>query len=211
MSSPEYSKIINQVAQKIFRPFEVYRKGQSRTWLDDQNWFTTIIEFQPFNNTMGTCLNVGVNFHWYPKNYWSFDIGYRESQFIEFEDTNQFFSEVEKLAKLALEKTLNYRELLKDYTTAKQTIIKHQFASDNLWGNYHKGTICGLIQDKVGLNDYYDKLLNDETDAPWIKDLKLLVKELKGASVDIDIYKTTIFEIIRNTRKLKQLKDLEFN
>ncbi|MFN8257562.1 MAG: hypothetical protein U0W24_17840 [Bacteroidales bacterium] len=209
MSLPEHSKIINKVASQILKPYGLDRKGQSRTWLDDQNWYTTMIEFQPFSNRQGTCINVGVNFHWYPQDCWSFDIGYRESEFVDFENTDQFTLDVEKLAKIGLEKTLNYRQLLIDFKTTKQTIIRHQFASDNLWGNYHKGLICGLIGDKKELNDYYDRLLGVENDAPWTKDLKFQVKELKDISVDIDKFRSKIIAIIRDTRRLKKLKDLE--
>ncbi|MFV0290086.1 MAG: hypothetical protein ACK5IJ_04195, partial [Mangrovibacterium sp.] len=63
MALPEHSKIINQVAREIFKEYGIERKGQSRTWLDDQYWYTTIIEFQPFKDRQGTCLNVGINFH----------------------------------------------------------------------------------------------------------------------------------------------------
>lgn len=208
MILPEHSKIINKVATQILKPFGIDRKGQSRTWHDDQNWFTTMIEFQPFSNRQGTCINIGVNFHWYLKDYWSFDIGYRESKFVDFENDNQFAFEVEKLAKIGLDKALNYRELLIDLATAKQTITRHQFTSENLWGSYHKGTICGLVGDKKGLNEYYDRLLSVEDNAPFTKDLKVQVKKLQSVSVDIDIFKSKIINIIRDTRRLKKLKEL---
>lgn len=211
MSLPEHSKIINKVASQILKPFGLDRKGQSRTWHDDQNWFTTMIEFQPFSNRQGTCVNIGVNFHWYPQDYWSFDIGYRESQFVDFKNVDQFTFEVEKLAKIGLEKTLYYRQLLIDITTAKQTIINHEFTSEDLWGSYHKGTICGLTNDIKGLNKYYDRLLAKDDNAPWAKNLKLHVMELKGISVDIDKFRSKITDTIKDTRRLKKLKDLELN
>ena len=77
MTQPDHSKIINKTAKKIFGVYGIKQKGQSRIWLDDNGWFTTVIEFQPFRGRQGTTLNVGVNFNWYEKEYFSFDIGYR--------------------------------------------------------------------------------------------------------------------------------------
>ena len=114
MPFPIYSKIINKAARLIFKEYGIVRKGQSRIWLDDQYWFTTIIEFQPFSNRQGTCLNVAINFHWYEKDYFSFDIGDRESEFIDFENEEQFEIEMNSLVKLALKRALEFREKLVD-------------------------------------------------------------------------------------------------
>jgi len=114
MPTPIHNKIINKVARKILQEHGIERKGQSRIWLDDQYWFTTIIEFQPFKDRQGTCLNVGVNFHWYQKEYFSFDIGNRESEFIDFENEEQFEKEIIPIVELALKRTLYLREKLTD-------------------------------------------------------------------------------------------------
>jgi hypothetical protein len=209
MALPEHSKIINQVARLILKPNGLERKGQSRTWLDDNGWYTTVIEFQPFKDRQGTCINVGVNFHWYRKDYLSFDIGNRESDFIDFENDEQFTQEVEILAHYALDKALIYRQVLNEFDIAKQTIKKHEFTSDDLWGNYHKGTICGLTGDLEGLIQHYDNLLAVDQDVSWVHELQARVMELKQISPDLDKFGQRIISIIHETRELKRLKKLE--
>ena len=209
MAIPEHSKIINKIARGIFREYGIERKGQSRTWLDDQYWFTTIIEFQPFKDRQGTCLNVGINFHWYEKEYFSFDIGNRESDFIDFKNEKQFQSEMKSLVEKALKRTLELRNTMNDLKSAEKNIINHEFASDNLWGNYHRAIICGL-NNEVGKSEYYfDLILKDDFDVPWAKELKRRVSELKNELKDTSNFQVKINEIIENTRNEKKLKEIE--
>lgn len=54
MAAAPHSKIINKLAKDTLKPIGVLRKGQSRTWLDDNGWWVTVIEFQPFSWSKGT-------------------------------------------------------------------------------------------------------------------------------------------------------------
>lgn len=209
MALPEHSKIINKVASKIFKEYGIVRKGQSRTWLDDQYWFTTIIEFQPFKDRQGTCLNVGINFHWYEKAYFSFDIGSRESNFIDFSNEKQFRSEMELLTKKALKQIIELRNKMTDLKVAQQNIINHEFTSDKLWGNYHRAIICGLNNEPRKSNEYFSLILNDELGYGWQKELKEKVEQLKLDLNNFDDFKERINETIRNTRTKKKLKEIE--
>jgi hypothetical protein len=209
MSLPAHSKIINKVAVQILKPNGLVRKGQSRIWLDDHGWYTTMIEFQPFSGRQGTCINVGVTFHWYLKDYSSFDVGYRESKFIDYESDEQFIPEVEKLAHLALNKIIGYRESLCNLDNAKQLILNHDFTSDSLWGNYHKGIISGLANDLEGLNKYYDGLLAVDHGVAWAHELKNQVLHLKNIATNSDGFRMEIMKIISKTRALKKLPVLE--
>ena len=209
MSLPKHSKIINKVALIIFKEYGIERKGQSRTWLDDQYWFTTIIEFQPFKDRQGTCLNVGINFHWYEKEYFSFDIGNRESDFIDFKNEEQFQSEIESLVEKALKRTLELRNKMGDLKNAQNTILNHEFASDNLWGNYHRAIICGLNNELMKSKQYFNLILKDDFDTPWAKELKKRVSELKNELKDTSNFKVRINEIIEKTRNEKKLNEIE--
>jgi hypothetical protein len=205
----EHSKIINQVASQILKPNGLERKGQSRIWLDDNGWFTTTVEFQPHSGGHGTYLNVGVGFHWYLQDFITYDIGHRESELVVFNTVEQFTPEVEKLAHLAVNKVVFYRQAMRDIDTATQTILNHEFTSENLWGSFHKGTICGLLGNINGLNNYFDRLLQFEDYAPYVTELKERTKKLKDISIDTDKFKQHVYEIITETRKLKRLKELQ--
>jgi len=206
MPTPIHSKIINKVARNILKEHGIERKGQSRTWLDDQYWFTTIIEFQPFKDRQGTCLNVGVNFHWYEKEYFSFDIGNRESKFIDFENEEQFEIEMNSLVELALKRTLELRENLSDLKTGKNTILNHEFASDSLWGNYHRAIISGLNNEPKKSEQYFNLILKNELKYDWELELKQRVENLKTELNNISNFKKRADEIIEKTRNEKKLK-----
>lgn len=209
MSQPEHSKIITKVAKQIFKPHGLEQKGQSRTWYDDQGLYTTVIEFQPYKWEHGAFLNVGVNFHWYVQEYTSFDIGYRETGFEKFETAEQFTSKIEEMARLALDKAFSYRQQLIDINSAKKTILTHNFTSDTLWGNYHKGVICGLTNDTDRLNKHFDALLLVDHDVEWANELKSRVRQLKGIASDHSKFKSEILSNILESRNLKKLKTMK--
>ncbi|TGK89246.1 hypothetical protein EHQ24_00130 [Leptospira noumeaensis] len=209
MSQSEHSKIITKQANKLFKPHGIVQKGKSRTWYDDHGIYTTIIEFQPHKREHGSFLNVGVNFHWYVKNYISFDIGNRVTEFEKFETAELFTIKIDEMVRLALEKAFNYRQKLINIITIKDTILSHNFTSDSLWGNYHKGIICGLTKDIEGLNKHFEDLLLVDHDFQWVKELKLNVIELKKAALDYKKFQKEIHSTIIEARKLKKLKNIE--
>ncbi|MHB1279592.1 MAG: hypothetical protein ACYC1Q_14490 [Bacteroidia bacterium] len=207
MTTPIHSIIINKVARRILKEYGIEQKGQSRTWLDDQYWFTTIIEFQPFKDRKGTCLNVGANFHWYEKDYFSFDVGSRESEFFEFKNEEQFERELETLMELALKRTLDLREKFSDFISAENTIVNHTFPSDKLWGNYHRAIICGFNNKPEKSEQYFDFILQNQFKYPWQLKLKERAESLKRELNNVSDFRNKINEIIRRTRKLKKLKE----
>jgi hypothetical protein len=211
MTQPDHTRITNKTAKKIFGVYEIKQKGQSRIWLDDNGWFTTVIEFQPFRGRQGTTLNIGVNFHWYEKEYFSFDIGYRQDvEFVAYDGNKErFLAEVEKLCEIALTKTLEYRDKLKNIDQAKSTILNHVFSSESILGSYHKGIICGLTRDFPQLNDFFQKLLKEDHPGEWLNELKDRVNFLISNADDQNQFTVTIIEIIRKTRVLKKLPERE--
>ena len=209
----EHSKIIFKVAKQKLKPFGVVQLGKSRIWLDDRGWYTTQIEFQPSSWARGTYLNIGVDFHWYKKQYMSFNLEGRQENFVEYKNDEQFTAEMEKFCDLIIKKILEIRENLRTIASAKKIILKHNFQNDDLWGNYHKGTICGLAGDFDKMNKYFNDLLKVENDMQlqWIEDLKENVKHLQSKTYDLELFKAEKLNIISETRKLKKLPEMEIN
>ncbi len=209
MINTEHAKIISRVAKKVFKPYGFTQKGQSRLWLDDQGWFTILIEFQPFMGRKGTTLNIGANFHWYKQEYFSFDLEYRqEVDFVAFEEERQFSDEIKHFCKLAVDKAVQIRKDLSNPEIARESIIAWQFTSAHLWGNYHKGTICGLTNKFSEMEKFYSQLINDPQDpgaAQWIVELKKQTAFL--LSLSKKEFHSAILDIIRETRHLKKLPE----
>ena len=211
MSQKVHTKIINNVAKQILKPEGLVRKGQSRTWYHDQGWFTTVVSFEPSKSRRGAYLSLGVNFHWYEKEYFSYDIGGREKVFEEFTTEAQFTPKIEEMVNFALTKVFFYSEKLSTLTTAKPFILSHQFTSDSLWGNYHRGVASGLLGDVDNSKIYLLALLNyqDERNIPWIIDLKTKTQELVDLVDRTKDFNLHVHEIITKTRAKKKLKEVE--
>ena len=205
----DHNKIIKKVATEILNSYGIYRKGQSRTYIDDNGWFINVIEFQPSRWDKGSYLNIGINFNWYLQEYFSFDIGYRESYFTKFIDEKQFTEYINDLCVKSIKKLTEYRNNLKNLKEAEKLILKHNFTSDNFWGNYHKGIISGLVYNINNLNKYFSKILNEnDENIGWRIELKNKTNELrKIANDDINKFREKIIDLIKDTRKLKKLDE----
>ena len=212
MKQAEHSKIINRIAKEKFKPYGITQKGQSRIWLDDRGWYTTIIEFQPYRGERGTTLNIGVNFHWYEKDYFSFDIGSRQDvDFVNFEEDNveSFIKNIEDFCEICLKKVFENRVNFNSIYSSKEHILKHNFTSEELWGNYSKGIICGLTNDFNEQNKYFNKLLNTVHPVKWADELKERTNYLITKSSNQKIFTSEILKIIIETRKSKKLSEVE--
>lgn len=125
-----HSKIIKQVCKEILIPLGVFQKGTSRLYLDDNDYFFTVVEFQPSNWDKGTYLNIGLTFLWdYNQSdvlYFAFSrqIASRYGKFIEYKNETQFRNEIINLANIAKEEILFYRKL-RDIEFAKDWMISY--------------------------------------------------------------------------------------
>ena len=125
-----HSKIIKQVCKEILIPLGIFQKGNSRLYLDDNDYFFTVIEFQPSNWNSGTYLNIGLTFLWdYNQSdvlyfYFSRQPAARYGKFVEYKNETQFRNEIINLANIAKEEILFYRKL-RDIEFAKDWMISY--------------------------------------------------------------------------------------
>lgn len=124
------SKIIKQVCKEILLPLGVFQKGTSRVYLDDNDYFFTVVEFQPSNWDNGTYLNIGLTFLWGDKGpdvlYFAFSRqpAARYGKFVEYKDETQFRNEILNLANIVKAEILFYRKL-RDPEFAKKWMISY--------------------------------------------------------------------------------------
>ena len=132
-----HNKIIKEVCRDILLPLGVFQKGSSRTYIDDNGYFFTVIEFQPSAYAKGTYLNVAVHFLWNEQEYLSYDFAVglnpRIKNFVEYQDDEQFTRDVTKYVQEAAAQVLFYRNLCDD-TTAKRYV--------NKWSKQYKADKC---------------------------------------------------------------------
>ena len=163
----EHGKIITQAAREVLAPMGLFRKGQSRIWIDDNDWFLTVVEFQPSAWEKGSFLNIGTNFFWRRQDYFSFDyysgINNRVESFAEFSgDSDDFHSGMMSYAKNAASYIEEYRRL-NDVQYAKEAILQFKPALKSGHRMYHNMMICGLARDNQAVEFYKELLVEAKT------------------------------------------------
>ena len=178
------NKIIKKLCKEIF-PYDVFQKGNSRTYLDDNGYYFTMIEFQPYSLKKGAFLNVGLSFLFNKDDYLSFSYSYNNKtrigkKFIEYINDEQFEKDIREYIELANNYILEYRkfaniEYAKDYITNE--------LDDSNWNPYIKSMFYFLTNDLESGRKYYKMFLDglffkniiDENNYP--KDITKMDKE----------------------------------
>ena len=156
-----HNKIITKVANDILKPNGMFQKGKSRLWMDDNEWFFGIVEFQPSGYAKGTHLNVAVHFLWNGCEVLTYDYPkgnrIRVSSFIEFDgDEQRFYKLTKHLAKKALKEIRKIRRLQNKKFAVKK-ILNYNKHLHGLHPNYDMMMLCGLAKDKRAIL-FYEKL-----------------------------------------------------
>lgn len=153
-----HNKLITQAARTVLKPQGLFQKGSSRIWIDDNEWFLTVVEFQASAWGRGSYLNVGIHYLWSDQSYLSFDYGSRENEFVEFQDSEEtFLAAMTGFAEKAMKKVTEYRSF-RDPEYAKRKILNHRGYGALAHDLYHQMMICGLCADPRA-QAYYDDLL----------------------------------------------------
>lgn len=150
----QHDKIINAAAKKVLVPQGLFRKGKSRTWVDDNGYYMTFVVFDASNRAKGAYLGVGIDFLWEKteglNKILSYSYGERENTFCEYNgNDDEFQIRMEEYAEMGLKKVLEYRKF-KDMDYARtcleqkvaDTLEKHRF-----WEVYDLAMLCFLMGD----------------------------------------------------------------
>jgi len=77
----DHNKLLKTIVRDRLKPHGIIQKGNSRFFFKDKDWYMIGIEFQPSGFGIGTYLNIGVDFHFYPRGYFAFSHEYRQKEF----------------------------------------------------------------------------------------------------------------------------------
>ena len=73
MKMEKHNEIIRDLCREQLLSLEMFQKGRSRVFLDDNGYYLTVVEFQPSAWGKGSYLNVGLHFLWNTWEHISFD------------------------------------------------------------------------------------------------------------------------------------------
>lgn len=202
----DHNKLLKKIVKERLKPFGIFQKGQSRTFLYDKGWYTIIIEFQPSSFSKGTFLNVGIDFNFYPRDYFTFNFGYRENGFEQFNSEKQFTKLCNKLCELAVKKVKELDIKFLNLSIALNTLNTEN--SSDTWMLFDKAILNVL-------NDNYEqakKILNEiqerECEYDYEFERKETVNKLLLNSNATDDLLRNVETLIIQTRDLKKLPAL---
>ncbi len=191
-----HSKILRQVCREILIPIGVFQKGTSRVYLDDNDYFFTVIEFQPSSYNRGTYLNIGITHLWDHCQTDTLGFGFprriagRYAELVVYENEAQFRDEIIKLANLAKEEILFYRKL-RDTEFAKSWMMAHaERYGEKKYARYGLdiANICTLDGDQELAKFYYENYHRE--------------RDTQAQMNEEELSKEYLFSNIRATRKM---------
>lgn len=190
------NKIIKKLCKEIF-PSDVFQKGNSRVYLDDNGYYFTMIEFQPYTLRKGTFLNVGLSFFFDKSDVLSFSYSYHDKcrigkKFIEYKNDEQFEKDVRKYVELANKYILKYRKFI-DINYAKKYIVKRSSSP------YIKSMFYFLTGEQEIGRKYYKMFLEDSF-------FKGIIDEYNYPKDVTEIDKNYIMNMISEQRKFWKSK-----
>jgi hypothetical protein len=203
----DHNKLLKQKAKEILTPHSIYQKARSRTFLADNGWWTIMIEFQPSGFTKGTYLNVGLDFHFYPREYFAYSYGYRELDLKDAEDESSFVKVIEEYSLHAVKKTEEFRSRFKDINTA----ILHfgPIIKNDPWKLFDFAVLYGLSGNLSECRKILNDLINKECKLQHEVDRKKHIQCLLKDAINHLSFTQAILKTISETRELKRLPKIE--
>lgn len=214
MADTDHNALITRAARAALRPIGCVQKGRSRTWLDDNHWWVTVVEFQPSAWSKGTYLNVGACWLWYTKDYLSFDDGHRVDSFQSADNMETFESAVESVAARSREEVLHFRRRFSTLHATAEYLNSKETGSVDIWGHYHAGVSCGL----AGWSSESERRLRaalevDEREIGWVHNLKTECNRLLVLVKNAPAFREHISGVVSASRaalKLRPRAELAF-
>lgn len=204
----DHNRLIKQAARSELKSIGCVQKGQSRTWLDDHNWWVGVVEFQPHSGAKGSYLNVGACWLWHEKDYFSFNDGYRVEPFNEYLDPQQFGQAAQFLAARAKDEVLNLRLKYPSIHACAQHLRVQAQKSD--WVVFDSAVAAGLSGDIKLAEERFAQILRQECRAAWQMDLQSRAAVLSSVVHDAESFKSEIIDAVRKCRILLKLPNVEF-
>lgn len=207
----DHNTIIKKIAKERLKPNDIFQKGQSRTFLCDKGWYTIVIEFQPFTRAKGTFLNIGVDFNFYPRDYFAFSYHTGQTKFKEFLNEEQFIQVVNGLCELIINRVQELNLKFKDIETALKTYEKGTKAEDRSWRLYDLAVLNALSLNFELAQKQFRQLAAEKCTVDFEIERQKLILEILNWIQDRPAFINNFEGLIQETRKLKKLPDMSLD
>ncbi len=201
--NPMHTELLLAAARDVLVPLGLVRLGRSRLWVDDRDWWTVVVEFQPSGFAKGSFLNVGAMWLWYPKDYWSFDVGHRVEPFAEFESAEQFKPVAQQLADQAARKVCEYRQAFSSIHKVAKYLSGE--AAKSVWAGYHAAISEGLAGDVAGSTRLFAELADHPAAHEWENEVQGRAAVLSKQLPNLAAFRAAVTLIVDHSRELHKL------
>lgn len=144
-----HDKIIADAAKAVLVPLGFRRKGRSRVWLADHDWWATVVEFQPSAWSKGSYLNVGAHWLWSEMDCVSFDFGGRVAEFVEYQSDAQFTTAAARFAQCAADEAQRLSQTFVSLEATAEILLNEERTLDGFgqggWMAFNAGVALGIV------------------------------------------------------------------
>ena len=198
----EHGKLIAAAAKAALAPMGCRRIGQSRCWISDERYWTIWIEFQPSAWSKGSYLNVRPSWLWL--RYGANDHHSRPTDFISFENAEQFTPLIENMASIAAQTVVTMRARFRRLEDVNRFFAER--VSQDGFPVYRAAVTAGLVGDVKTARQLFQRMeaLDAENYEPWIN-LKSECAALAALLDDPVRYRAAILETIAERRRKLRL------
>jgi hypothetical protein len=176
----DHSRLIAEAAREALQPLGLIRKGRSRTWLDDNDWWLAVVEFQPSSWARGSYVNVGAMWLWRNTNerHIYFGIGHRIDG-VGFADASDagFAAEIAAMADAARQHVRSLRAQLPTVEAAA-AVLREKAIRERGWAMWDAAVALGLSGNQDESAAMFGEVAQDRDDREWWVPVKQNAAEL---------------------------------
>lgn len=204
MAKPtQSSQLITAAAKAALIPLGCIRAGRSRVWRCDRRFWSVWIEFQPSAWVSGSYLNIAPEWLWPsgPGRSWS----YRPTDFIAFENEEQFKPLAETMAAIAAHEVIALTERFRTLTDIYRYITSRPLKDD--WNLFDAAVVSALLGDIETSRNYFCRLENCQVIFGWQHQLKARSAEFAALLDRPTAFQEAIYQGIRDRRRSLRLPE----
>ncbi len=207
MTSIDHNKLLKKIAKERLKDYRITQKGQSRVFLQDNGWYSIMIEFQPSSWSKGTYLNIGVDFNFFPREHSAFEYESRQKNFIEFSNQEQFEQIVYDLCNFTIEKVEELNSKFKNFSLALKAL--DSISLDNEWNLYNVAILNAVNGYFEHSKQQFGKIMASRAKFDWQAKRQEQVEKLIDSLNNTEDFKRKFIELISETREMKKLTKIE--
>lgn len=205
----DHNKYLKVFVKERLSPYGIVQKGQSRTFLLDKGWYIIVIEFQNSGWSKGTYLNIGVDFNFYPREYYSFSYGYREGDFNAFENEQQFNAVLNHLCDITIKKIQALEKQFSNIPSSIKTLKKVK--NIDYWRTFDLAILNALVSNLDLSKKLLDEIIEADCDRDWeIKRNEKCIEIRSWFESNKNIIEN-LDKLIHESRASKKLPKIDFD